>query len=296
VNPKITIVTPSYNQAQFIIWTVRSVFLQRYPNLEYILMDGGSTDGTTELLRPYHHRFAHLTSKRDKGQSQAIRKGLDLSTGDIVAYLNSDDMLAPGALHFVARFFTTNPEIDAVYSHRCIVDVKNTVTGYWILPPHSNYLMSHWDLIPQETCFWRRRLLEKCGNINEDYLFAMDYELFVRYMKHVRFKRVNRFLGAFRWHDQSKTSTLITTVGEKEIRQIWKTYGLAPNTLERRIGNVFSSWVRLAGQHFAKKGYVLPGNLPGIGYNYDEVWADLLSESGLPSRPQVAAKSFGLHA
>jgi glycosyltransferase involved in cell wall biosynthesis len=259
-------------------------------------MDGGSTDGTTDLLRPYYHRFAHLTSERDKGQGAAIRKGLDLSTGEILAYLNSDDMLAPGALHFVAQFFKSNPEVDAIYSHRCIVDVKNTVIGYWILPPHSNYLMSRWDLIPQETCFWRRRLLEKCGNINENYSFAMDYELFARYMKRGRFKRVNRFLGAFRSHDQSKTSTLMETVGEKEIRQVWQAYGLTPNALERRIGKVFSSRVRFAGQYFAKNGYVIPGNLAGIGYSYDELWADLLSESSLPSRPHVAAKSFGLHA
>jgi len=293
VNPKISVVTPSYNQARFITWTVRSVFLQRYPNLEYILVDGGSADGTIELLKPYQHCFAHLISERDNGQSEAIRKGLDLSTGDIVAYLNSDDMLAPGALHFVAQFFKNNPEVDAIYSHRCIVDVENTVKGYWILPPHSNYLMSRWDLIPQETCFWRRRLLEKCGTVNEAFVFAMDYELFVRYMRHGRFKRVNRFLGAFRWHDQSKTSTLMATVGETEVRQVRQAYGLTPNALERRIGRVFSSRVRFAGRFFANRGYLLPGGLRGVGYNYDEVWAQLLRESGLPSRPQVAAASLG---
>jgi glycosyltransferase involved in cell wall biosynthesis len=259
-------------------------------------MDGGSTDGTMELLGPYHHRFAHLISERDKGQSEAIRKGLDLSTGDILAYLNSDDMLAPGALHFVARYFADNPELDAIYSHRCIVDFENTVTGYWILPPHSNYLMSRWDLIPQETCFWRRRLLEKYGTVDEAFVFAMDYDLFVRYMRHGRFKRVNRFLGAFRNHDQSKTSTLMATVGQQEIRQVWQAYGLTPNALERRIGKVFSSRVRFAGRFFAKRGYVLPGNLRGVGYNYDEVWAELLNQSGLPSRPHVPTATFSLRS
>src|SRR5688572_20116535 len=99
--PRITIVTPSYNQARFIGWTARSVFLQRYPNLEYVVMDGGSTDDTMEVLAPYAGRFAHLVSERDKGQSDAICRGFARSTGDIMGYLNSDDMLAPGTLKFV---------------------------------------------------------------------------------------------------------------------------------------------------------------------------------------------------
>src|SRR5215207_7525224 len=123
--PKISIVTPSYNQAQFVAWTARSVLLQRYPNLEYVWMDGGSKDDTVEVLKPYHDRFAYFVSERDKGQSDAIHRGFQKTTGDIMAYLNSDDMLAPGALHWVANFFEEHPEIDAVYSHRITVDGKN---------------------------------------------------------------------------------------------------------------------------------------------------------------------------
>ena len=93
--PKISIVTPSYNQAQYIGWTMRSVLLQRYPNLEYILMDGGSNDGTMGVLAPYRDRLAHLTHARDKGQSDAVSRGFARSTGEIMSYLNSDDMLAP---------------------------------------------------------------------------------------------------------------------------------------------------------------------------------------------------------
>src|SRR5918998_2479133 len=102
--PRITIITPSYNQARFVGWTARSVLLQRYPNLEYIVMDGGSTDGTMDVLAPYADRFAYLVSQRDKGQSDAIHRGFERSSGEIMAYLNSDDMLAPGALHFVSKF------------------------------------------------------------------------------------------------------------------------------------------------------------------------------------------------
>src|SRR5262249_17465280 len=142
--------------------------------------------------------------------------------------------------------------------------------------PHSNYLMSRWDLIPQETCFWRRGLLEKCGNINEAYGFAMDYELFVQYMKGGRFKRVNRFLGAFRHHEQSKTCMLMATVGEKEIEQVRRRYGITPNGPERILGGLFSSGARVAGTLYALAGRMCPSDIPRIGHKYEELWGDLL--------------------
>src|SRR5690242_3525666 len=114
--PRITLVTPSYNQARYIGWTVRSVLLQDYPDLEYIVMDGGSDDGTMQVLAPYADRFAHLSHAPDKGQGDALYRGFERSTGEIMAYLNSDDMLAPGALAFVAEFFAARPDVDVVYS------------------------------------------------------------------------------------------------------------------------------------------------------------------------------------
>ena len=164
--PRVSIVTPSYNQASFVGWTARSVFLQRYPNLEYILMDGGSKDETMRVLEPYADRFAYIVSERDKGQSDAIHRGFARATGDVMAYLNSDDMLAPGTIDFVVRFFAEHPDVDAVYSHRCTVDAANKVLWYWMLPRHSDWYMTRWDLIPQETCFWRRRLFDQCGNVD----------------------------------------------------------------------------------------------------------------------------------
>src|SRR5690349_19447042 len=137
--PRISIVTPSYNQAQYVGWTARSVLLQRYPNLEYIVMDGGSTDDTMRVLAPYADRCAHLVSERDKGQSDAVHRGFLRATGEIMSYLNSDDMLAPGALHTVARFFADHPDVDAVYSHRCTVDGRNRAKWYWMLPEHDDW-------------------------------------------------------------------------------------------------------------------------------------------------------------
>ena len=287
--PRISIVTPSYNQARFVGWTARSVFLQRYPNLEYILMDGGSTDGTMDVLAPYADRFAHLVSERDKGQSDAIHRGFARSTGDIMAYLNSDDMLAPGALAYVARFFEEYPDVEAVYSHRCTVDEDNKVLWYWILPEHSDWYMTRWDLIPQETCFWRRRLFEKVGNVDPGFRFAMDYDLFVRFMQAApgRMVRLDRFLGVFREHGEAKTTQLMQTVGAEEIKRVWKRYNIQSGRLDPLRSARFYHGVIRAGDKFAARRRKLPGALPGEGYNYDQVWGGLLDEAGLP--PVAAA-------
>src|SRR5262249_22750677 len=158
--------TPSYGYGHFIEWTIRSVLMQDYPKLELIVMDGGSPDNTPEIIRKYRPWLTYAESKKDKGQADAVVRGFRHSTGEIMAYLNSDDMLAPGALEFVAEFFRDHPDVDMVYSHRVIVDDDNVVTGHWVLPDHSDWYMQRWDYIPQETCFWRRSIYEKVGGID----------------------------------------------------------------------------------------------------------------------------------
>ena len=199
-----------------------------------------------------------------------------------MSYLNSDDMLAPGCLEFVARFFAAHPEVDALYSHRCTVDEQNKVLWYWILPPHSDWYMTRWDLIPQETCFWRRSLFEKCGNIDPSFRFAMDYDLFVRFMQKGKFVRVNRFLGAFRKHEGAKTSQLLETVGEEEIRTVWKRYGLTAKKYYPLLSGRFFNGVNRRGGRFAYRHHKLPGALPGVGYDYDDVWGGLLNDTRMP--------------
>lgn len=281
--PRITIVTPSFNQAKFIEWTVRSVLLQRYPNLEYILIDGGSTDGTMDVLAPYADRFAHISSAKDDGQSDALNRGFARSTGEIMAYLNSDDMIGPDVLRFVAHYFDEHPDVDALYSHRVIVDEDNTVVNYWVLPPHVDYLQCRWDHIPQETCFWRRRVFDRLGNIDASYRFAMDYDLFTRYMRGgARFARVKRFLGAFRWHRDAKTSRLLESIGQQEIKIVQNKYQVPIRSKEHLVGAAFSTYVSRCGARWAASGKALPGALPGIEYNYNDVWAGLLDDRRLP--------------
>ena len=274
--PRISIVTPSFNQGAYVVATVRSVFQQRYPDLEYILMDGGSTDDTVRRLAPYRARFAHFQSAKDSGQSAAIAEGFRRSSGEIMAYLNSDDILLPGTLAFVADYFRRHPEVDFIYGHRAIINAGNQVIGHWILPPHSDFLMTHWALMPQESCFWRRSLWERAGNVDESFQFAMDFDLWVRMMREGgRLRRVDRFLAAFRMHDEAKTSRNMLTVGISEVSRIYGKYGTSTIF---GMGDLFTLWVQLRSAVFRRLRERRPGLAPGVGYDVGEFWGGQLVE------------------
>ena len=223
---KVTVVTPSFNQAEFLERTLLSVFRQEGADFEYIVVDGQSTDGSVDILESYRDKIHHLVIEPDSGQADALRKGFEHATGDVLCYLNSDDILLSGSLKRVVAYFQANPDVEAVYSNRVFVDESDRITKFWILPPHSDYCMSRWDFIPQETCFWRRSLMEKSGSIDPTYGFALDYDLFVRMMQKGRFKRVSKFLAAFRVHPTAKSSTLYETTGRQEIARVQSENGI----------------------------------------------------------------------
>jgi glycosyltransferase involved in cell wall biosynthesis len=273
--PKISMVTPSYQQGHFLEWTIRSVLEQGYANLDYVVMDGGSTDGTKEILARYRDRLTYCESAPDRGQADAVVRGFEHTSGEIMAYLNSDDLLAPGALDFVARFFAAHPEIDAIYSHRVFIDEQNTVTRHWILPPHRNWMMTRWDYIPQETCFWRRRIYDKVGGIDQSFQFALDYDLFVRFMREGRMERVDRFLGAFREHPSSKTTR--QEGAHPEVERVHRERGIHLKDWHRLPQLAQFELLDLRSRRFAAQGKILPGALAGIGYDYDLVWGGRLN-------------------
>lgn len=277
--PAISLVTPSFNQGRYLERTIRSVLLQGYENLEYGVMDGGSRDSSREILQRYGDRLSFWVSAPDQGQSDAIARGLARTSGQIMGWLNSDDLLAPGALHAVAAFFRDHPEVDVVYSHRVAIDELDRVLYYWVLPPHSNYLMSRWDLIPQETCFWRRSAYERAGGVDPAYRFAMDYDLFARMMRTSRFARLDRFLGAFRIHPASKTSSQIETVGQVEVKRVQEKYGIEFSRSDRFWSRWFWSWVHRRGMRYASGGAALPGAMTGVGYDYNMVWGGRLKDT-----------------
>ena len=219
---RVSLVTPVFNQAQFIRATLESVLSQHYPALEYIVMDGGSVDGSKEIIEQYRMHLAEFESARDSGQANAINKGMARATGDVMAWLNGDDLLLPGALDYVAHFFERHPDVDVVYGNRIVIDRDGRRIGYWILPEHNDEILSWADYVPQETLFWRRRLWERVGGrIDESFQFAMDWDLLVRFRDAgARFARLPRYLGAFRVHDDQKTTKEIGTKGAAEMARI----------------------------------------------------------------------------
>lgn len=222
--PKVSIVTPSFKQAGYIGRTIDSVLGQSYPNLEYFVQDGGSQDGTVEVLNSYGNRLAGWESKPDGGQSQAINLGFAHTTGEIMAWLNSDDVLLPGAIHTIVEYFNRHPEVDVVYGNRLLIDENDMKIGRWIMPGHDSEVLSWADFVPQETLFWRRRIWDKVGGqIDESFKFAMDWDLLVRFRDAgARFAHIPRFLGAFRIHEHQKTSAVINEIGHKEMDRIRK--------------------------------------------------------------------------
>ena len=160
--------------------------------------------------------------KPDSGQANAINIGFTHSTGDVMAYLNSDDLLLPGSLRYVGRFFEENPKVDAVYGHRVLIDEHDMEIGRWVLPQHRDSILSWADFVPQETLFWRRRAWEAAGGeLNEEFRFAIDWDLLLRIRDAgAKIFRVPRFLGAFRVHGDQKTSARIDGDGADEMARI----------------------------------------------------------------------------
>lgn len=207
--PSISIVTPSFNQGHVLEETIRSVLDQEYPRLEYVVQDGGSTDGSVHVLQRYAARLTYWESAPDGGQAAAINLGLRRTSGEIMAYLNSDDLLLPGSLAYVAEYFQDHPTVDVVYGHRVLINESGEEIGRWVLPPHDDRAIAFADFIPQETMFWRRRAWERIGAcLDESFRFAMDWDLILRFRAAgLVFQRAPRFLGAFRvWPDQKSVS------------------------------------------------------------------------------------------
>jgi glycosyltransferase involved in cell wall biosynthesis len=215
--PTISIVTPSYEQGRYLARTLWSVLDQHYPRLQYVVQDGGSSDETEAVLERFAGSLHHWASEPDDGQGDAINRGFAHTDGEIMAYLNSDDMLLPGSLAYVARYFAAHPDVDAVYGHRVLIDEQDRQIGRWVLPPHDPYALAVSDFVPQETLFWRRSIWERAGaHIDTSLRFAIDWDLLLRMQDAgAKMVRLPRFLGAFRVHEEQKTSRQQTLCEEE---------------------------------------------------------------------------------
>ena len=228
-------VTPVKNQGRYIADCVQSVIDQRYGRLDYLVKDGGSTDGTTDIVQNFDPGRVRLETGNDRGLAHALNEGFALVDGEIMAYLNGDDFLLPGTLHYVAAFFHEHPEIDVVYGHRVVVDEQGLDVGRWVLPPHSDRVLRWDDYVPQETTFWRRRIWDAAGGtFDETFRFAVDWELWLRFLQHgAKFARLPRYLGAFRTHERQKTTTEMADIGMQEIETLRRRHAAGRGRLAR---------------------------------------------------------------
>lgn len=208
--PRISIITPSFNQGRFIKQTIDSVLNQDYPNLEYIVMDGGSTDDTLSILKSYGNRII-WESKKDKGQSEAINKGLKLATGEIVAYLNSDDTYAPNTLLTIGQYFLEHSKTMWLTGDYSIVDANNKKIQSYVslykrlLRRTSSFsLLCIANYIIQPSTFWRRSLFKEVGYFNESLRYCMDYDFWMRIIQKYPLAVSSRSFSLFRIHGASK--------------------------------------------------------------------------------------------
>lgn len=239
--PKLTVVTPSFNQVAYLERTILSVLNQQYPNLEYFIIDGGSTDGSVELIKKYEPYLAGWVSEKDRGQTDAINKGFRRATGDLVAFQNSDDVFAPGAFARVADVWRRTPDAGVFFGDMYMIDEQDVITEEFRLPPFCAECHIYEGMqVYNQAMFVRRELLHKLGMLDESLRFVIDYELVARLGVHpgVRFQHVEGFWGAFRVQPDAKSST-IATVGMAEhegIRQKFRPF------LQSRLPEGF--WLR----------------------------------------------------
>jgi len=241
--PKISIVTPSFNQAEFLEDAITSILSQNYPNLEYIIIDGGSTDGSIDIIKKYAHRIAYWVSEPDKGHGDALNKGFKHATGEIMAWLNSDDLYFPWTLNAIADIFNDLPRLEWLTSN---IKIMLTRKG---LPYKSGlfysfgrkaffeglYLLDR-GAIPQESTFWRRTLWEHSGGrVSEGLTIVPDFELWAKFWQYSNLYTVPVPLGAIRAYKQQTTSANFNTCCREAVH-IWHKYkGKEPPLFYRYI-------------------------------------------------------------
>ena len=256
--PKISIVTPSFNQGQFLEETIRSILLQGYPNLEYIIIDGGSTDESVEIIKKYERWLAFWVSEEDRGQSHAINKGFEKASGDIYAYINSDDFYCPGAFGIIAPFFRENGDPHLVAGECVIFEgdrVKRIFTPWW--PERLSYFVekTYSSTFAQPASFWSKEIYENLGGFDQSLHFCFDREFFLRIgLAGVNPYLIERKIARFREHSESKTmlqgvrfheeSILIIQRHAKDcgISDRKKKKIIAKTSVEIRYVGVFKQW------------------------------------------------------
>ena len=281
--PKISIITPSYNLEVYLEQTIQSVVKQNYPNLEYIIIDGGSTDHSVNIIKKYEKHLTYWVSESDQGLYHALQKGFDRATGDVMGWLNADDMLHPSALSTIAQAFQDLPEIDWLQGYPTVFDKVGRIM-YHRQPRFSKYdfyLKKYHDgqFIQQESTYWRRSLWEKAGGyMSQQYRLAGDFELWMRFFNHAPLYPTLALIGGFRARGGQQLSYQHREKYMEEADAIVNAYYLAASEKDEKIIRKLTRWKKIA--RFIPKGdvmlrYSLPYRRhvrqPGwVSYNFEQ--------------------------
>ncbi|MDP5218182.1 glycosyltransferase family 2 protein [Ruegeria sp. 2205SS24-7] len=209
--PKISLVIPNLNCAGFIEDTIKSILDQSYPNLELVLSDGGSTDGSLDIVERYSDAFAHVISGPDTGQANAVNKGFALCTGDVMGWINSDDVLMPGGLALVGSLFAGKPALDWITGKLSTIDERGQLLRSYNPRPvtHARFLAGDYQWVQQESTYWRRSLWERAGaGLDESLKLAVDGELWLRFSRHADLVPVHEKIGAFRFREGQRSEAM----------------------------------------------------------------------------------------
>ncbi len=245
--PKISIITPSFNQGKYLEKTILSVLNQNYPNLEYIIIDGGSTDESVEIIKKYEEQISYWVSEADEGQTHAINKGFKKATGDLVAWMNSDDVYFENAFDHISQAFNqTGGNFDVYFGDKANINEVGTVIREYLYPPFSGWGIKYTTNmnISNQSAFWKRKLFDKVGFLNEEIQFAMDYEYFLRlYMRGASFYKISEVLGALRMYSENKSSDeKWLKIKFQNIKDIKTEYGISKSLLKKYLVYLYKTY------------------------------------------------------
>ena len=216
--PLVTVITPSYNQAAFLEEAILSVLGQDYPNLEYMIVDGNSTDGSVEIIRKYADKLTWWVSEKDSGQAEAINKGFARANGELVAWLNSDDLLQPGMISTAVEAFQTHPEAGLVYGDVLSIDGDGQPINLMTFAPYTLKDLMGFNYISQPGVMMRRSVLEQAGYLDESYHYLLDHELWLRMARLAGMVYIPRQLAVARFHAAAKNLSQTSKYGGEALR------------------------------------------------------------------------------